>query len=501
MADSEDEIKRRILFGDDVEIEEELSIEEFEKIRMNNDDDETGKENEPEPEERNESTMAMIAAAQPISVMRASPWFASPIAATESGFGGSYASSASGGSHSTSFGRNQRDIRMRTNPLPGLPQSQSSNQRAVTGGRFNEMPRYYVKWMSAKAKAEATAKKEQEQRAKEEALNRKETGESTTTTTQTSSSGEKTEGKRPRTPSFSPLSSHRRADWSPTPTPASSMDETRATAAEIAKATPRSLSLSFDPDSDYSPFASLNEEGMLALGSQIAVKQRNVPTPEEYAILKGYLYGQLANAAIFGIWWTLFSPLVISLFSSKGVGTTRICYNGALFLISPIAGALAEKSSLKQLLALTASERAIIYALLLPGGWFLFVWYLNHQTIFYALFLVAMIIDGIFVALGNVCAIDCGGLDLLAGQQNIPIDDTVRNHFNSLFQAFFDGSMIVLSPVIAVVSQVVFEHYLTAEEYQSITLIGALGIAIGFLSGICLFFLFLAHSITTQKRS
>jgi len=60
----------------------------------------------------------------------------------------------------------------------------------------------------------------------------------------------------------------------------------------------------------------------------------------------------------------------------------------------------------------------------------------HSQTIFYALFLVAMVIDGIFVALGNVCAIDCGGLDLLAGQQNIPIDDTIRNHFNSLFQVY-----------------------------------------------------------------
>jgi len=71
--------------------------------------------------------------------------------------------------------------------------------------------------------------------------------------------------------------------------------------------------------------------------------------------------------------------------------------------------------------------------------------------------------------------------------------------------------MIVLSPIIAIISEEVFKHYLTQEEYQSITLIGfsihqplllfemidtndycrALGISIGVLSGICLFFYFL----------
>jgi hypothetical protein len=77
-----------------------------------------------------------------------------------------------------------------------------------------------------------------------------------------------------------------------------------------------------------------------------------------------------------------------------------------LFLISPIAGALSEKSSLKQLLTLTALERAIIYTVFLPGAWVLFVWYLGFDQVFYGLFLVAMVCDGLFVALANVLAID-----------------------------------------------------------------------------------------------
>jgi uncharacterized protein YceK len=50
---------------------------------------------EPPSIEQNEATMAMISAAQPISVIKSGSWFASPIAATESGFGGSYAGSYS----------------------------------------------------------------------------------------------------------------------------------------------------------------------------------------------------------------------------------------------------------------------------------------------------------------------------------------------------------------------------------------------------------------------
>jgi len=107
MADSEDDIKRRILYGDDVEEEEELTAEEFERRINEKDAEEHAKEaaNEEEPEERNESTMAMIAAAQPISVMKASPWFASPIAATATGFGASYTSGSSAGSQPSSYGR------------------------------------------------------------------------------------------------------------------------------------------------------------------------------------------------------------------------------------------------------------------------------------------------------------------------------------------------------------------------------------------------------------
>ena len=44
---------------------------------------------------------------------------------------------------------------------------------------------------------------------------------------------------------------------------------------------------------------------------------------------------------------------------------------------------------------------------------------------------------------------DAGGLDILAGQQAIPLGMNTRNKFNARFQIAFDGSMFVLTPVLA----------------------------------------------------
>jgi hypothetical protein len=80
--------------------------------------------------------------------------------------------------------------------------------------------------------------------------------------------------------------------------------------------------------------------------------------------LTGYLRGQLFSSTMFGLWWVLSSPMFIALFGKvtaraiclsvclcvscllchclqDGVGWVRIAFNAALFVLSPIAGAVA----------------------------------------------------------------------------------------------------------------------------------------------------------------
>jgi hypothetical protein len=61
----------------------------------------------------------------------------------------------------------------------------------------------------------------------------------------------------------------------------------------------------------------------------IAGEGRRSARTDQFAkrILDGYLQGQLANVAKFGIWWTLLSPTVLALFSGNAaaLGITRIC--------------------------------------------------------------------------------------------------------------------------------------------------------------------------------
>ena len=54
------------------------------------------------------------------------------------------------------------------------------------------------------------------------------------------------------------------------------------------------------------------------------------------------------------------------------MGRVRIAYNSALFFLSPLAGGLAETTSIRRMLNWTTLVRAIIYGLLFPGLWLLF---------------------------------------------------------------------------------------------------------------------------------
>jgi hypothetical protein len=61
-------------------------------------------------------------------------------------------------------------------------------------------------------------------------------------------------------------------------------------------------------------------------------------------------------------------PLILALFngSSFGVGGARVAYNLAMFIFSPIAGAMAERVAIRYLLNLTTTFRLVLYVMCIP---------------------------------------------------------------------------------------------------------------------------------------
>lgn len=165
----------------------------------------------------------------------------------------------------------------------------------------------------------------------------------------------------------------------------------------------------------------------------------------------------LCVVCVCSVWWVGFTYLILTLFngSSYLVGGTRICFNLALMLCSPMAGGFAERCNIKQLLNRTVVGRGIIYCMAIPLAWFLmdsgvlFTVTTPVHVSFFVVFLLVIFIDGIAVAFSNVADIDSGGVNLVAMQYGIDIDDNVRNYFNSLHILFFDLSMVIFNPLLA----------------------------------------------------
>ena len=121
------------------------------------------------------------------------------------------------------------------------------------------------------------------------------------------------------------------------------------------------------------------------------------------------------------------SSNALSLFTTCALVWACSGYNIALFFISPVAGALAERLSVRGILTLTTLARMVIYALLIPACWVVLQsgWLLavsrSTGTLFFSLFLVLICVDGAVVSFSNVVDIDCGGTDLLAQQVNLTV--------------------------------------------------------------------------------
>jgi len=101
------------------------------------------------------------------------------------------------------------------------------------------------------------------------------------------------------------------------------------------------------------------------------VKTEGAPH-EMHPMLRAFYHGQLAQTAVFGISWSLLSPIYIALLGNSGVGQTRVAYNIAICLVSPIVGGWAQSSNVRATLVGTSLLRAVTYALAVPALWVVF---------------------------------------------------------------------------------------------------------------------------------
>ena len=211
--------------------------------------------------------------------------------------------------------------------------------------------------------------------------------------------------------------------------------------------------------------------------------------------MRGYVYGQLCNVAKAGVWWVTFSPLVLALFTGffPAIGFTRLVFNLALFLVSPWAGAMVGSWAVKTVLNFSTILRLLVYVVFVPVSWlFLQTRYLKEwvdidnklfKYIFLGCFLLFVGIDGIAVSFSNLVDIDCGGLNLLANQLDVTVTDEDKERYASLHVAIFEGSMIVLAPLVALGCLIGENYYRT---HDALILLIAMATVYGLFSTLSL---------------
>jgi len=114
---------------------------------------------------------------------------------------------------------------------------------------------------------------------------------------------------------------------------------------------------------------------------------------------------------------------------------------------------IAEKVKVEKILISTTIARGLLWGVLLPLIWFLldsrYVWNDIDRGSTLACLIILSGLDGAAVAFANVVDIDSGGVDLLAAQHGLEVDDAFRNRMNSIHQMVFDSSFLVFTPLMA----------------------------------------------------
>lgn len=224
---------------------------------------------------------------------------------------------------------------------------------------------------------------------------------------------------------------------------------------------------SMSPDSlDSFSVAALGSGGVGGSGGSDCSKE---PLP---APLKGYLIGQLAHVLKLGVWWTIFGPLLLSIFHGHvyGICLTRISFNTSLMIASPLAAILVERVAVRSILLWTVSLRGLIYCVALPLVWILLEssWIVDYPSeddprlpsahahdfgLLLLGFVGLVFIDGLVVAASNVVDIDCDGVLLVARQHLAPMRPNLQQQMMQMHEWTFEGSMILLAPLLAVAAQ------------------------------------------------
>jgi len=219
----------------------------------------------------------------------------------------------------------------------------------------------------------------------------------------------------------------------------------------------------------------------------------------ETTALRCYLYGQLGKVAIVAMWWTGCTPLVLALLGdTSAVASTRVAFNIVMLILSLLAGAVVERNDMKGLLIATTVVRMVIWSVLCPLFWYLFksgfVSALESYDALYATVILLFVLDAAAVAFSNVLDIDMGGMDILASTRNIPVDDDMRNKYNSIFELGLSLAFILISPGLAIFgwqmanhSTEWFGHY-DPSVVQSGALVGVFMVGTFVFSVLSLFF-------------
>ncbi|KAL8274620.1 hypothetical protein Esti_001449 [Eimeria stiedai] len=193
-----------------------------------------------------------------------------------------------------------------------------------------------------------------------------------------------------------------------------------------------------------------------ALASESEALFAAAPSEEEARALAArrvwrfYLWGQLANVMKAAVWWSSFGVLSVSLLGFPlAVGVLRAAFNAALVLLSPLASAAAETISMRSLLLSTTAARWLVWGVGIPAAWVGMCVHLSRPDWFLFIALSLVFLDGIQVAFSNVVDVDCGGLDALSAQLELPLLSSLRDRFGRLHNLTFNLSFILFTPPVA----------------------------------------------------
>jgi hypothetical protein len=182
-----------------------------------------------------------------------------------------------------------------------------------------------------------------------------------------------------------------------------------------------------------------------SVGEDVAPQSGEAAKARGREILENYFKGQRWLIVSFAMYYSLFSPVANALGGEEAVGSGRSGYAGALASLSPLAGVLVERFSVRTILRACSAARAIIWAGLVPAAYFAF----GPTALFATAFAALMFADGAVVTVNTLVDIDENGVDFLAQQHAFPIDDQLRNEFNARLERTYSVSRIVLPPIMA----------------------------------------------------